>query len=166
MILLRAIQSGNLAASELDTDERRVIVNILKNQGRTQDEISAMLQVSRRTIVSDYKWLRLRAAEEVRSLDTYDLAGEIYDQAQNAIQKALRAEKFRTVSQILRDMLEMMQSLGVVYRAPTTSKVASIVGHVQAHQGYTKYMETVGDEKERVVDVLKAMMTSIQDGNA
>lgn len=104
------------------------------------------------------------AAEEVRNLDTYDVAGEIWDQAQNAIQKALHDNKFRTVSQILRDMVEMLQSLGVLYRAPTTSKVASIVGHVQAHQGYTKYMETVGNEKDQVIDVLKAMMTSIQEG--
>ena len=164
LTLLRAIQSGSLAATELDADERRVVVKILKDQGRTQDEISALLQVSRRTIVSDYRVMRVQSAEYVRGLETYDIAGEIYDSAQNAIQKALADNKFRTVSQILRDMVEMLQSLGVLYRAPTTSKVASIVGHVQSHQGYTKYMNTIGDEKEHVIDVLKTMMHHIETG--
>jgi predicted transcriptional regulator len=164
LTLLRAIQTGALAATELDGDERRVVVKILRDQGRTQDEISALLQVSRRTIVSDYRMLRTQAAEFVRTLETYDIAGEIYESSQNAIQKALAGEKYRTVSQILRDMVEMLQSLGILYRAPTTSKVASIVGHVQSHQGYTKYMNTIGDEKEHVIDVLKSMMHHIETG--
>ena len=164
LTLLRAIQAGSLAATELDSDERRVVVRILKEQGRTQDEISALLQVSRRTIVSDYKVMRAQAAEFMRGVETYDIAGEIYESSQNAIQKALADNKFRTVSQILRDMVEMLQSLGVLYRAPTTSKVSSIVGHVQSHQGYTKYMNTIGDEKEHVVDVLKSLMHHIETG--
>jgi hypothetical protein len=164
MTLLRAIQAGSLAATELDGDERRVVVKILKDQGRTQDEISALLQVSRRTIVSDYRVMRGQAAEYMRGVETYDIAGEIYESSQNAIQKALSDGKFRTVSQILRDMVEMLQSLGILYRAPTTSKVSSIVGHVQSHQGYTKYMNTIGDEKEHVVDVLKRLMHHIETG--
>ena len=164
LTLLQAIKTGSISAVELDADERRVVVKILKNQGRTQDEISGMLQVSRRTIVSDYKAIRAQLAETMRHLDSYDVAGEIWDQAHNAVQKALEDGKYRTVSQVLRDMVEMLQSLGVLYRAPTTSKVASIVGKVQSHQGYTRYMTAIGGEKDRVIGVLQSMMHSIEQG--
>lgn len=163
--LLRNLQTGSVRADDLTKDERRVVVSTLKGQGRTQDEISAMLAVSRRTIVSDYRWLKERAALNLKEMDHFVLAGEVYDIAQTAMQRALAEGKFRTVSQILRDMVELLQSMGVVYRAPLTSKTASLIGYADLQQGFTNYIERIGDEKDRVMAVLGKLIGGIESGD-
>ena len=160
--LLRAIAAGTLNADDLTVEERRLCVSILKNQGKTQDEISAMLAVSRRTIVSDFKTLKGRSLEVVRALDTWDVAAEVWDKAQACVFGALTDGKYKTVTNIMRDTVEMLQSLGVIYKAPTRSNVASLVGRIQGHQGFTNYLTTIGDEKDQVINVLNQMMEAVK----
>lgn len=159
--LLKAIQSGSIDANEIPQGERRVVVDSLRKQGRTQDEIAALLEVSRRTIVSDYRWLKDKAVDAVRRLDAHDLAAEVHELGMAAVERALYDGKPRMVAQVLRDVIEMLQSLGIVYRAPATSKVSALVGHVPVQQGYSKYLDQVTPEREKVVAVLEKMMDSL-----
>lgn len=163
VLLLRNIQAGSMSAEDLDKDERRVIVQVLRDQGRTQDEIAALLSVSRRTIVSDCKWLKDKAVDFLRHMDTYDLAAEVYQIGMNCVNRALAAEKFRSVSQIMKDMTEILQSMGVVYKAPMRSRVAAMVGHVPVQQGFTQYISGVGNEKDKVVGVIGEMMNVLRE---
>lgn len=161
--LLKGISSGTILAGEVTAGERRVVVDTLKKQGRTQDDIAALLGVSRRTIVSDYRWLKEKAVDAVRKLDAYDLAADVYSLGWAAVASAMRDGKARSAAQIMKDVTEMLQSLGVVFRAPATSKIASIVGHVGLHQGYSRYSEQVGPEKEKVVAILGKMMSALSE---
>lgn len=160
-VLLKAIQSGSIDANEIPQGERRIVVDSLRKQGRTQDEIAALLEVSRRTIVSDYRWLKDKAVDAVRRLDAHDLAAEVHELGMAAVERALYDGKPRMVAQVLRDVIEMLQSLGIVYRAPATSKVSALVGHVPVQQGYSKYLDQVTPEREKVVAVLEKMMDSL-----
>lgn len=157
--VFKALSEGALTPEQLRVDERRILIRFLMHQGKTEDEMAAVVGVSRRTIVNDKKWLREQTALELAAMDTLQLGAQIYDTAQAAIHKALAGKKLRTVSIIMRDMVEMLQSLGLMHRAPRTQKNLSLVGSVNLGQsGFQRYMDTVGDNKEQVVMVFDELM--------
>lgn len=162
--LLKKIKNSEVKGSDLQQDERRLVVRSLRLAGQTQDSISELLGVSRRTIVSDCKHLRQMAAMEIQNTDTVEIAGEVYDMAKTAIRKALAAGKYRTVSTIMRDMVELLQSMGLVYRAPKTQMNANLNANLAASRpGYQKYIDTIGEDKNKVVEVLDCMFSAIND---
>lgn len=163
--LLQGIKAKEIVGSELTMDERRLVVSSMKELGQTQDAISELLKVSRRTIVSDYKALRHEQALAIQTTDTNEIAGEVYEVAKTCIRRALQAGSFKTVSTIMRDMVEVLQSLGILYRAPKTSMQATMHGDIPGrHTGYHKYMDGIAGDKTKVVEVLDCMFDAIGNG--
>ena len=162
--LLKALKVGDTTGKELTIDERRLVVKSMKELGQTQDAIADLLKVSRRTIVNDYKVLRQEQALAIAKTDTHEIAGEVYTTAKTCIRRALAAGSFKTVSVIMRDMVELLQSLGILYRAPKTSMQAT--GHFDIpgrNKGYQKYMNGIGEDKTKVVEVLDCMFSAIDN---
>lgn len=163
--LLQAIKAKEVTGSELTIDERRLVVKSMKELGQTQDAISELLKVSRRTIVNDYKVLRHEQALAIQNTDTNEIAGEVYEVAKTCIRRALQAGSFKTVSTIMRDMVEVLQSLGILYRAPKTSMQATMHGDMPGRRtGYHKYMDGIAGDKNKVVEVLDCMFDAIDNG--
>jgi hypothetical protein len=134
----------------------------MKELGQTQDAIADLLKISRRTVVNDYRVLRHEQALAIQSTDTTEIAGEVYATAKTCIRRALQAGSFKTVSIIMRDMVELLQSLGVLYRAPKTSMQASLHGDIPGRStGYQKYMDGIAGDKSKVVEVLDCMFDAI-----
>jgi transposase len=161
---LKALKVGDTTGKELTIDERRLVVKSMKELGQTQDAIADLLKVSRRTIVNDYKVLRQEQALAIAKTDTHEIAGEVYTTAKTCIRRALAAGSFKTVSVIMRDMVELLQSLGILYRAPKTSMQAT--GHFDIpgrNKGYQKYMNGIGEDKTKVVEVLDCMFSAIDN---
>ena len=162
--LLKQIKNKEITGSELQQDERRLVVRSLRMAGQTQDSISELLGVSRRTIVSDCKHLRQMAAMEIQNTDTVEIAGEVYELAKTTIRKALAAGHYKTVSTIMRDMVELLQSMGLIYRAPKTQMNANLNASLSGSRpGYQKYIDTIGEDKNKVVEVLDCMFNAIND---
>jgi len=161
--LLKQIKNGEVVGKDLAVDERQIVVKALRMAGQTQDAISSLLQVSRRTIVTDCKRLRELAALEIQSTETAIIAGEVYTTARAAINKALQKGHLKTVSTLMRDMVELLQSMGMVYRAPKTSMQASIHGTMNRSKGYQKYIDTIGQDNDKVVEVLDCMFNAIDN---
>jgi len=160
--LLQGISEKSISGKELTTDERRLVVKSMKELGQTQDAIAELLTVSRRTIVSDYKVLRQEESLLIQKTETSEIAGEVYSVAKTCIRRALQAGHFKTVSVIMRDMVEVLQSLGIIYRAPKTSMAATMHGQIPgASSGYQKYMGIIGEDKTKVVEVLDCMFNAI-----
>lgn len=164
--LLQGIKEKRIVGKDLTVDERRLVVRSMKELGQTQDAIADLLKVSRRTIVSDYKVLRQEQALAIQSTDTAEIAGEVYATAKTLMRRAMQAGSFKTVSVIMRDMVEVLQSLGVVYRAPKTSMQAQLHGKIAGQPaGFNRYMETIGDDKNKVIDALDCMFNAIETDN-
>lgn len=163
--LLKALKAGETTGRELTIDERRLVVRSMKELGQTQDAIADLLKISRRTIVNDYAVLRQEQALAIAKTDTHEIAGEVYEVAKTCIRRALAAGSFKTVSVIMRDMVDVLQSLGVLYRAPKTSMQAT--GHFDLpgrNKGYQRYMNGIGEDKSKVIDVLDCMFSAIDNG--
>jgi hypothetical protein len=165
--LLKLIQAGHLDAGELTIDERVIIVRSLKLMGRTQDEIAAMMRVNRRMVERDYKRIREMDKHTLMSYELEELGGEIHALCMHAAQAALKDKKFFSVPKILESMTNMLQSMGLVYKAPAKSQVAAMVGiaHSQVGQrAYHKYQDSIGNERDKVLEVLGQMLAGVQDG--
>lgn len=160
--LLKQVKAGTTTGKDMTIDERRLVVKSMRELGQTQDAIADLLKISRRTVVSDYRYLRQQQALAIANTDTHDIAGEVYSVAKTCMRRALQAGHFKTVSVIMRDMVEVLQSLGVVYRAPKTSMQASLHGNLPGvNTGYQKYMEAIGEDKNKVIQVLDCMFDAI-----
>lgn len=165
--LLKGIKEGVITAESLDMEERRVVVKALKDSGQTQDSIAELLKVCRKTIVNDYKWLREQSALHVVALDQYLLAGEVYELAQTLVRRALSEKKFRTASRVMKDMVEMLQDLGVMYRAPRQTIAGNINLYGKMKQaGYMRYSRVIEGEQDGVVNVLDKLMEAIASPDA
>lgn len=157
--LLRGIKEGIIDPDALEMEERRIVVKALKESGQTQDSIAELLKVCRKTVVNDYKWIREQAALQVLQLDQYLLAGEVYEVAQTLVRRALSEKKFRTASRVMRDMVEMLQDLGVMYRAPRQTIQGNLTMYGRLRQsGYGRYSRIIEGEQEGVVNVLDKLM--------
>jgi DNA-binding CsgD family transcriptional regulator len=159
--LLTKIKNKELSGKDLQKDERSIVVKALRMNGQTQDSIAAVLGVSRRTIVNDCRELRHMAALEIQNTDTAVIAGEVYEVGRAAMRKALAKGHIKSVSTIMKDMVELLQSMGMVYRAPKTSMQATMHGQMNGQKGYEKYMQTIGDDTDGVVHVLDRMFDAI-----
>ena len=159
--IVKALKEKELTGKDITVDERRIVVDSLKLSGQSQDSIAELLGVSRRTIVNDYKVLRQQQALAIQNTDTTEIAGEVYEIAKSCIRKAMAAGHYKTVSGIMRDMVELLQSMGLVYRAPKSSIQASLHGSLAHKQGYHKYMDAIGEDKGKVVEVLDCMFDAI-----
>lgn len=160
--LLKAITEHEITGKDMSIDERRIVVTLLKNAGQTQDHISSLLTVSRTTITSDYKWIREQAAMQIAAMGSPEFAGEIWLTSHNLINKATQEKMYRTASSIMKDMYELLQSIGVVPRIPKTIKSLTLTAKINAsRKGFGKYMETIGSEKETVEHVLDELMECI-----
>jgi len=164
--MLKLLQSGSMDAGELSIDERVIIVRSLKMSGRTQDEIAAMMRVSRRMVERDYKRIRDMDREKLMSYELEDLGGEIHALCMHAANAALRDGKHFSVPKILESMTNMLQSMGLVYKAPQKSQVAAMVGvaHTQVGQrAYHNYQDTIAGERDQVLEVLNKMLIGVQE---
>ena len=159
--IVKGIKEEKFTGKDITIDERRLVVKSLKLSGQSQDAIAELLNISRRTIVNDYKVIRQEAALSIATTETNEIAGEVYAVAKTCIRKAMAAGHFKTVSTITRDMVELLQSIGLVYRAPKASVQASLIGSLNSKQGYHKYMDAIGDDKNKVIDVLDCMFEAI-----
>ena len=160
--LLVAIKDHKITGKDISADERRLVVTVLKNAGQTQDQISSLLKVARSTITADYKLLREKAAMQIAAMGSPEFAGDIWMTSHNLISKATQEKMYRTASSIMKDMYELLQSIGVVPRVPKTVKSLTLTARLNAsRRGFGKYMETIGDEKETVECVLDELMECI-----
>jgi hypothetical protein len=102
---------------------------------------------------------------ELQTVDQYMVGAEVKQIAQACIVNAMKQKKYKTVSNIMRDMVELLQSLGIVYRAPKTSQQLSLIARANLKTtGYQKYMNAVGEDSDSVCNVLDDLMTCIATG--
>jgi transposase len=151
--LLRAIKSGVKQASELTMYQRRLVVYLLRQRGSTQDEISAILDVSRRTIVSDFKALRELAASAVATFDPTILAGEIIQKFEHLYNKALSEGTAKMAAWVLGKEVDILQSLGLLYKAPELQKSMQLSAHISS-SGASNYLEKIGPDRDAVCGLL------------
>lgn len=159
--LVKALIEGRINGKELPREERQLLVLELRRTGRTQDEIASLLRVSRNTIGRDIKALRKGMGEVVAKVDALSLAGEIYDNCMTWISKAVKEGSYRLASLIQKDMVEMLQSLGIVYKAPTQMDARILEGHVMVQKGFQTYLSQISGEEDKVVAVLDQVMATL-----
>ena len=157
--LLKAVKDEGLTGKEMSIGERQLVVRLMKDAGHTQDQISSALQVSMRTIVADYRSLREKAAVQVASMELMHFAGEVVMTSMNLMNKSIQEKMYKTASNIQKDMIELLQSMGIIYRAPKTMQSLTLTARMNAsRKGFNKYMETMGGQKKQVESVLDELM--------
>jgi len=133
--------------------------------GRPIDQIAAMLSVSRRTIERDIKKIKQMQKHELLSYELEEFGGEIHAICMDAARKAVQSEKYKSAAQILESMTNMLQSMGLVYKAPAKSQVAAMVGvahHQVGQRAYQNYQDQIKGERDKVLDVLNDMLVGVQ----
>jgi len=157
--ILESIRKGELKGEDLPIDERLIIVQAMKDEGCTQDKIADAIGVTRRTITSDYKRLREHQALQATRLENTGIAGEVYDLAHTCIRQALNSKKYKTAIDIQETMVNMLMDLGIILRAPKTLQQLSLHANLNASKaGYNKYLANLGEDTEKVCQVLDEMM--------
>jgi hypothetical protein len=92
-------------------------------EGYTQDEIAEVFRVHRQTILRDDKANRKEMAKLVDQVDVEAMAGELIALASQLRAKAIRTKDYSLAWKIQRDLINDLQSLGYLPRAPEQHQV-------------------------------------------
>ena len=164
--LLKLLQAGTIDIDDITIDERVMVVRSMKLMGRTVDEIAAMLRAKRSLVSGDFYKIRQHDRQELMSYELEELGGEIWSLSMEASRQAMKAGKFSSVSKILESMVNMLQSMGLVYKAPAQSQLAAMVSvtqHQVGQRNFTKYQDAINGEREEVIGIMSQLLEGIND---
>jgi len=116
--VLKGVRSGAIQPSAVGTEERRVCVAYLRLEGYTQDEMAEIFRVHRRTVSRDERAIRKEAAALVDELDVRSVAGGLIAWGRHLTAKALKDGDSALAWRIQRELIQDLQSLGYLPRAP------------------------------------------------
>lgn len=145
LTLLKQIADKSLDAANLNTEERRKVLDLLDGPYSvktgnvyTQVELATLLKVSRNTINRDIKILRRQRGHLVTQSDMIDAAGELRRAKRIAQWAARKDGDYPAFWQIELSYLQALQRLGIIREVPAellvNGKVS--VAHKHAFQTY------------------------------
>lgn len=154
--LLSKIIKQHLDAGDLDTEERRKVLDVLDGPyaaktGKacyTQEEMAVLLQVSRTTINRDLKVLRRRRGHLVTRSDLVDAAGELR-RAKLLVQQSARDENDMSLFwRVELEYIQALQRLGILSDAGATLNLSGQIS-VEHRHAFRSFSE------EATADLLK-----------
>ena len=162
--LAQGIKDGSIDGSSMHTGPRRVVVKMLKEQGLTQDAIAEFIGVTRRTIVNDYKALREEAALAVKEdMTQLNAAGQVRELMETCINQALKKKQPKYAMEIMKEGIELLQSLGILPTVPKLQKSLNLTAHAHMKQSnYSNYMDKIGSNSKEFADVLNQLIASVE----
>jgi len=166
-ILVEKIRSGEVDPADLNTDERFVAIRYLKEEEHyTQDQTAEMLGLSRRTICKYHQRLKESKELELAQENEYSLGAEALDLCRKAAYLALRSGKPEQASKCIRAGISILQDLGLIRRAPTTSQSMQAIYSVSENKsaGYQNFKQAVEGQEINIENVLNELVASVERG--
>lgn len=160
--VLTMIRDGTLQAVDLKEKDRRPVVAYLRLEGYSKEEMSRLFEVPVKTIKKDLNVLSEDRTKVIKGLNLLEVAGRLNQIAQHLARKARREGSFGTAWKIEKELIESLQSMGFVYRAPKTLGIASL--HANVSEGNLMLNEKIGGEKDLVVDALGSILSALGGG--
>lgn len=158
--VLSMIRDGTLKASDLKAQDRRPVVAYLRLEGYSNEEMSRLFEVSSSIIKKDLEFLTKDKTQIIKKLNLLEIAGNLYQVAQHLSRKARREGSYAASWKIEKELIDSLQSMGFVYRAPKTLGIASI--HANLTEGHSTLTDQIGTEKDSVVDALGSILSSLK----
>ena len=159
--VLTMIRDGTLDPSSLEPADRQPVVAYLRLEGHNVDEIAQLFGVSTHKISQDLYELSKDRVKLVKRINLFEVAGRLIEMAQHLSRKSRREGDYSGAWKIDRELMESLQSLGFVYRAPRTAKIATI--HAEVKEGHDKLASEIGGEQDQVISALNEMLSGIKD---
>lgn len=158
--VLTLIRDGTLKASDLKAKDRRPVVAYLRLEGYSKEEMSRLFEINVRSITDDLMVLSKDRTKIIKGLNLLEVAGRLYQTARHLSRKARREGSYATSWKIERELIESLQNMGFVYRAPKTLGIASL--HANLQENHTFLKDQIGEEKDQVVDALGSILDSLK----
>ena len=159
--VLTMIRDGTLDPSSLEPADRQPVVAYLRLEGHNIDEIAQLFGVSTHNISQDLYELSKDRVKLIKRINLFEVAGRLIEMAQHLSRKSRREGDYSGAWKIERELMESLQSLGFVYRAPRTAKIATI--HAEVKEGHDKLASEIGGEQDQVISALNEMLSGIKD---
>ena len=158
--VLTLIRDGTLDPSQIEPADRQPVVAYLRLEGHNVDEIAQLFGVSTYKIRSDLRELFRDRVRLVKKIDLFDVAGRLIEMAKHLSRKSRREGDYSGAWKIERELMESLQSLGFIYRAPRTAKIATM--HANVQEGHDKLSSEIGSEQDQVVSALNEMLSGMK----
>lgn len=159
--VLSLIRDGTLDPCSLKPPDRRPVVAYLRLEGHNIDEISQLFGVRTSTIKNDLDALTKDRVQLIQKISLFEVAGNLIEIAKHLSRKSRREGDYTGAWKIERELVEGLQSMGFVYRAPRTAKIATLHGEIK--EGHDKLTSEVGGEQDQVVSALNEMLSGLKD---
>ena len=153
----------------LSEEERLTVVKYFRDQGKyTVDEIAAKLKVSHMTVHNYTNKLKKAKAQELSSINIWELGADLWEKYQAAFRLAMKERKPQAAAQVLTHMLNAMQSMGLIYKAPTRRQIqAAIQQHISHSKEnvttYTKFKEQIKGKELAYEQILNELMAAVDE---
>lgn len=118
ILLIELITRKAFNPHSLTRKDRLQLVAFLRQEGKSQYEIARFLGFCDKTIWRDCRDIKRNAAQLVDEISLRQVTGDLIKEADILINKAKKKEDYKLAWQIKVDLIDKLQSLGFVYKAP------------------------------------------------
>ncbi len=115
--LILKIENKQIKAAELEVHRRLVVVDELRQRGKTQDEIADLFECSRRTVERYCVRIRTIRKSEIDFLPAREAAAILMEDAKILMNKAIRAGDYRAAWVIRIGLMDKLESYGLIIKA-------------------------------------------------
>lgn len=157
------IRRGTMQPAELKLGDRRPVVAYLRLEGHTEDEMAGLFNVSLKTISNDLRAMSEDRTRAMKGLDLFEISGRLVQIAKHLALRARKAGNYATSWKIEKELVESLQGMGFVYRAPKTLGIASV--HANIESGHSLLTDKIGGEKDSVVEALGNILDNLKDSS-
>jgi len=153
----------------LTETEKLLAVKYYKDQGRyTLDEIAKHIGISRGTAAKYSKQLKKLRAYELSVQNIWELGGDLYVKYKSAYRLAMKEKQPKAAAYVLSNMISTLQSMGLVYKAPTRQQIQAAIKQHTIHsqesvKGYNRFVEALKGKELTYEQILNELMEAVKE---
>jgi len=168
--LIESIKDGEQEWDNLKTGEKMAIIKYYLDEGTyTIQDIAKEMGVSPKTIQKYRAMVAGVEKEDLEAGGTWKVAMEVYRKYKAAYRLAMKKGQPKAAGYILTNMVSTLQSLGILYKAPTRRQVQAAIRQHTVHskdpgsyKDYQSFRKALTGKEDKYVLVLEELLNAVE----
>jgi len=164
--LITKLQNGAKWTSFSEGEKFLVIKHYLDKGTHTIAEIAQELGLSVNTVLKYKDKIRQLQAHELAALNLWELGGDLYNKYLAAYRIAMQKRQPKAAAYILDRMVSTLQSMGLIYKAPTRRQIQAAIQQHTVHsydssKNYAQFKKSLEGQEQTYEQVIQELMEAI-----
>ena len=164
--LILKLQNGAKWTSFSEGEKLLVIKHYTDKGTHTIAEIAQELGIAIGTVQKYKDKIKQLQAHELAALNLWELGGDLYNKYLAAYRVAMQKRQAKAAAYVLDKMVNTLQSMGLIYKAPTRRQVQAAIQQHTVHsyessKNYAQFKKSLEGQEQTYEQVIQELMEAI-----